>query len=94
MVERRGVHGRLLLRVKRLHQVDLDLERPAADGADVFIHVLALALEGAGFLQAEHVDPQRLQALLVGAADGDLLDAEDFEGTGHGLFLSMGLVLI
>ena len=35
------MHGRLLLRVKRLHQVDLDLERPAADGADVFIHNVA-----------------------------------------------------
>src|SRR5690606_5250549 len=76
------VHRGLLVRVQRLHQIDLDLERPLADGADVFVDVLALAAEGAGHLQAEHVDPEFLQALLVGAADGDLLHAEHAKGAG------------
>jgi Na+-translocating ferredoxin:NAD+ oxidoreductase subunit B len=43
VVERRGVDRRLFLGVHGLHQVDLDLEGAAADGADVFVHVLALA---------------------------------------------------
>ena len=75
MVQRRGVHRGLLLGVHRLHEIDLDLERAAADGANVFIHILALAFEGSGDLQPEHVDPEFLQALLVRSADGDLLDA-------------------
>jgi hypothetical protein len=55
-----------------------------------FIDVFTLALERAGQLQPEHVDPQLLQAGLAGGADGDLLDAQGFEraraGT-HLLFL-------
>jgi hypothetical protein len=73
-----------LVGVQRLHQVHLDLEgRAAADGTDVFIDVLALAAEGARHFQAEHVDPKRLQAFLVGPADGDLLDAQHLEWSLH-----------
>jgi hypothetical protein len=53
-------------RVERLHQVDLDLERAAAHGGDVFVDVLALADVVAGHGQAEHVDPELLQPLLGG----------------------------
>ena len=77
MVERRGVHGGLLVGVQRLHQVDLDRMRPVAHGADVLVDVLALADEVALDRQPEDVDPERLEALLVGPADGDLLQAED-----------------
>src|SRR5207245_956443 len=49
--------------------------------ADVLVDVLALAAERARDFQAEHVDPQLREAVLVRAADGDLLDAEDLEWT-------------
>ena len=80
VVQRRGVHGGLFLDVQRLHDVHLHLEGALAHGQDVFIDVFAFALEGACLLQAQHVHPQGLHALLVGAANGDLLDAQDFEG--------------
>src|SRR6185369_15066922 len=91
MVERRLMHGGLLVRIERLHQVDLDLEWPGSQRADVLVHILALALIVTRDLQAEHVHPQAQQAALVRAADGDLLDSEDFEGTFHGA--NPGLVL-
>jgi hypothetical protein len=34
-------------------------------------------------LQPQHVNPELLQPQLVRAANGDLLQAENFEGTGH-----------
>ncbi|MOA47213.1 hypothetical protein D3C78_1698290 [compost metagenome] len=57
MVERRGVHGGLLVRVHGLHDVDFDFHRATAHGEDVLIDVFTFALEGAGLLQAQHVDP-------------------------------------
>ncbi|MPN49920.1 hypothetical protein SDC9_197544 [bioreactor metagenome] len=83
MVERRGMHGRLLFRIERLHQVDLDLERAGAHGADVLIDVFAFRDEGAGDFQAEFFDPQRAQLFLGRTTDGDLLDAENLERTCH-----------
>src|SRR6185369_14070621 len=83
MVERRLMHGGLLVGIERLHQVDLDLERAATQAADVLVHILAFALVRARDLQAEHVDPELLQPALVRAADGDLLDAEHLERPGH-----------
>ncbi|MPN54604.1 hypothetical protein SDC9_202275 [bioreactor metagenome] len=87
VVQRRGVHSGLLLDVERLHDVHLDLEGALPHGQDVLIDVLALALERAGLLQAQHVHPQLLHAALVGTADGDLLDAQHFKGAGHWMLL-------
>jgi hypothetical protein len=64
VVERRGVHGGLLVDVERLHDVHLDLEGALPHGQDVLVNVLALALEGAGLLQAQHVHPQLFHAPL------------------------------
>src|SRR6218665_1155169 len=82
VVQRRAVHGGFFADVQRLHQVDLDLMRIAAHGQDVFIDVFTLALETAPGGQAQHVDPQGFHALLVGAADGDLLYAQNLERSG------------
>src|SRR5690606_11225943 len=46
------------------------------------VDVLALAAEGAVHREAEEVDPQCAERGLVGAADRDLLHAEDAKGTG------------
>jgi hypothetical protein len=81
VIERRGMHGGFLVGVDRLHQIDFDLERALAHRDDVFIDVFAFADEVAGDFEAEHVNPELTQFHLVGAADGDLLDTEDFEGT-------------
>lgn len=43
VVECRDVHLGRLLRVQRLHQVDLHLMRPMAQREDVFVHILFLA---------------------------------------------------
>ncbi|MGC4090769.1 MAG: hypothetical protein QM756_23430 [Polyangiaceae bacterium] len=76
---------RLLFRVQGLHQVHFHLEGALAHGADVLVHVFPFGDEIACHFQAQHVHPQGFQLLLGRAADGDLLDAEDFEGTlGHG----------
>jgi len=90
MVERRGVNRRLLLGIERLHQIDLDLVWALADGADVFVNVLTLGDEVAGDLQAQHIDPELAQGLLVGAADGDLLDAENLVGF-HVWYIAVGV---
>jgi hypothetical protein len=82
VVERRGVHGRLLVRIERLHQVDFDLERSAAHGANVLVDIFPLADEVARHGQPQLVHPQRLQPLLGGPADGDLLNAENSERSG------------
>ena len=85
VVERGGVHRRLLLGVERLHQVNFNLERAAAERADVLVDVLPFGDEIAGDFEAQHVDPQGLESFLARAADGDLLNAEDLEGAlGHG----------
>ena len=81
MVEWCLVHSRFLVGIHRLHQVDLDLEGPGADRADVLVHVLTGAFERAGDFQAEQLDPELAQPALVGPANGDLLDTEDFERT-------------
>ena len=86
------MHGRFFLGVEWLHQIDLDLERAGADGADVFVHVLAFAFVGAGHLQAKHVDPELLQATFVRPANGNLLDTQHFERAGHLLKLHDHLV--
>lgn len=70
-------------RVKRLHQIHFDFERPSAHGADVFINVFTLTFKGIGALQTKDVDPQGLQAPLVRSADGDLLNTQNLERTGE-----------
>ena len=80
VVQRGGVHSGFLVHVQRLHDVHLHLHGPFAHGQNVFINVFTLTLEGAGLLQPQHVHPQGFHALLVGAANGDLLDAQNFEG--------------
>jgi hypothetical protein len=83
MVQRRGVNRRFFLDVERLHQIDLDLEGAVADGADVFINVLALADEITGDLQPQHVNPQRAKPVFAGRADGDLLNTQNLERPRH-----------
>ncbi len=81
VVERGLVHRGLLARIERLHQVDLHAQRPCAERGDVFVDVLALAAKGVDDLQAEQIDPELAQALLVEAADGDLLQPENAKRT-------------
>src|SRR5574343_1938177 len=83
VIERRSMNRRLLFRIERLHQVDLDLERATTHGADILVDILALGNEGAADFQAENVDQQGAQLGLGGAADGDLLNAENLERTYH-----------
>mmetsp|Transcript_6792 Transcript_6792/g.28657 ORF Transcript_6792/g.28657 Transcript_6792/m.28657 type:complete len:240 (+) Transcript_6792:209-928(+) len=91
VVQWRRMHGRLLLRVQRLHQVHLHRVGALPQRADVLVDVLALALEGAGDRHAQQVHPQVAQLGFVEAADGDLLQAEDLEGTlTHHANLKMG----
>lgn len=78
-----AVNGGLLLRVDWLHQVDFHLERPLAHGADVFIYVFAFGLKSPRDFQSQFVHPQGLEFFLGRTANGDLLDTEDFERTGH-----------
>ena len=75
------MHPGSLVGVDRLHQVDLDLERPDAHHGDVFVHVLGLAAIAAGELEPERVDPEAAQSRFVETADGDLLHAQDREGS-------------
>ena len=82
------MYGGLFVGVKWLHQINFNLEWPAADSANVLINVFALACECASLLQPEDIDPQRLQALLVWPADGDLLNAQNLEGAWGGLSAS------
>ena len=81
MIERCGMHGGLLFRVERLHQVDFDAIRPGADRGDVLIDVFAFRNEIAGDCEAELVHPQRAQAMLGQRANGDLLDSEHAKRT-------------
>ena len=81
MIERWVLHLRLLLGVERLHQIDLDLERAGAHRRDVFVNVLALALEVARDREPERVDPQPAQALLVEASNCNLLYTKNLERT-------------
>jgi hypothetical protein len=86
VVERRGVHRGFLLGIQRLHEVDLHRRPALTQGQDVLVDVLTFALKGAGRRDAEQIDPQGPEALLVKAADGDLLEAEDLEGAlRHGM---------
>jgi hypothetical protein len=81
VVQRRLVHLRGLRRVDRLHQVDLDPERPLARHRDVLVHVLPLAPELADPLEAEQLDPEPPEPRLVCRPDRNLLNPEDPEGT-------------
>ncbi len=91
VVERGLVHLRALRRVDRLHEVDLDRERPRPRHRDVLVDVLALASELPAQREAEQVDPQPAQRLLVEPTDGDLLEAENPERSrGHCSFPLLG----
>src|SRR5665647_3516900 len=79
MVERRAVHSRFFFDVQRLHQIDLDLERATAHGANIFIHILAFADKVAGDLKPQQINPQRPKTLLAGSANGYLLDTQYLE---------------
>jgi hypothetical protein len=79
MVQRRIVNRGYLRGIERLHEVHLDLERTAADGEDILVHVLALAAEGAGRFDPQRVNPQRAQPQFVKSAHRDLLQAQDPE---------------
>ncbi|MNT74725.1 hypothetical protein D3C72_2135680 [compost metagenome] len=81
MVERRGVDGGFFLDVHGLHDVHFHLHRAFAHDQDVLIHILSLALEGAGLLQPQHIDPELFHAALVGTADGNLLNPQNLEWT-------------
>ena len=83
VVQRRNVNTRALLFVERLHEIDLDGVVTLADREDVFVDVLALALEAPGLLNPKQLGPQMGQARLVGAADRDLLDSKDLKRSLH-----------
>jgi len=86
VVQRRLVHRGLLRRIDRLHQVDLDAVDAAAEREDVLVDVLALAPVVAGARHAERIHPEPRELRLVEAADRDLLQAEDAEGSLTHLF--------
>ena len=79
VVELRLVHLRLLFRVDRLHDVDFHSGRALAHAENVLIDVFALALEGLDGLKAHDAAPEVGKLALVEAADGDLLNSENFE---------------
>src|SRR5690606_10078956 len=83
-VERRLIDPGLLVRIERLHQVDLHAERTCARHRDVLVHVLPLAAEIAHDGQTEQIDPQPPQRRLVGGAHGDLLHPEHSKLSRHG----------
>ena len=62
--------------IKRLHQVNLDRERPLPEPENVFIHILLLRDVASNFWHAEHTLPQRGELALVQPSDGHLLQAK------------------
>jgi hypothetical protein len=85
VIQRRIMHPWALLRIERLHQVDLDLECTRAHGDHVLVNVLTLASIGTGGLETENVDPEVSECGLIEAAHGDLLDSQNFKRSfGHG----------
>ena len=62
MVQRRVVDLGAPLGIDRLHQVDLDRERPRTGDGDVLVHVLLLASVVALRVESEEVDPEAAQA--------------------------------
>ena len=81
VIERRIVHGGLPRGIDGLHEVDLAARQPLAGDSDVLVDVLALAAELPFDGEPEAVDPEVAQACLARAANGDLLHAEDPEGS-------------
>jgi hypothetical protein len=79
VVERGLVNRWLFVGIQGLHQVDFDAQGATANRANVLINVLTLAAKGTDDIEAEHVDPEFLQAGLVGSTNRDLLNAQDFE---------------
>ena len=77
VIERGLMNARPSLGVERLHEVDLEPERAVAEHRDVFLHVLALDSNGARDLEAEQIDPEAAQSLLVESAHSDLLYAQN-----------------
>ena len=76
-------YGGFLLGVEGLHEVHLTLKGPLPMAVMSSVDVFPLADEVAGDFEAEHVDPEGAEFGLGGAADGDLLDAENLERTLH-----------
>ena len=77
-VMERGLGGvRPCLRIDGLHEVDLDGERSRAGPKRVFFDVFARNSMAPRPLEAEEVHPKVREALLVRAAERDLLHSED-----------------
>ena len=73
------MHGGLLLGVQRLHRVDLD--RVGRGQAQMSSSTFSRSLLKLLFTVRPSMSTQSdFRRLLVGTADGDLLDAEDAEG--------------
>jgi hypothetical protein len=76
VVERRGVHGGLFVDVQRLHHVHLDLEG-ALPMARMSSSTFSRSLLKVPVTSRPSMSTHRaLHALFVGAANGDLLDAQ------------------
>ncbi len=85
------MHLRGSLGVERLHQIDLHRVRALAQPEDVLVDVLVLADVVADLLDTEQPGPQTGERSLVETTDGDLLEAEDAEGTiSHDAMLPRG----
>ncbi len=62
--------------------------RPKSEARDVLVYVVLLTAKRARRLQPEEVQPEVPERSLVGAPDGDLLQAEDAKrASGHALRL-------
>ena len=61
-------------------QVDLHGAVAEAHAEDVLVDVLGLRAVAAELREAEEVDPQRAQGVLVAAADRNLLESENAKG--------------
>ena len=57
-----------------LHQINLNLMRTLTDRADVFVDVFPLRYIGIFKVKAKQINPQGTQALLILAANGNLLN--------------------
>ena len=72
---------RTLIGIEGLHQIHLDFQRSAASLANILIDVFAFARVAADVAEPQGVHPKPPQPGLVQASHGDLLQAQNTEGT-------------
>ena len=83
------MYPRRFIGINGLHEIDLDAMRALPQERDIFIHVLPGARVVAVQRESQGVHPEGPQFALVQPADGDLLNAENSEGSvTHGCLFS------